>query len=1128
MSNNPIIEVEIKGNLNNFKQIGNEAKVFARDTKKEIDKTLLMNLELNVANFQLKLEESRKLLRQAKKEGDQEGIIKLQVDTNALQRGLTEGKRQLNNFVNTGETGISRLQAKFNGIGDKITALGGPFGSIGNNIKGLGSTAENVFGGMKNQISQLGSVIVGAFAVNSIVNFFGDATKAAFEFQKSLIQIKTVLSGTNDEFATLGDTIKKISTETGLSAIKLADAAFYVASAGVQLKDLPQVLDTIAKASVATGSDATVIFNGLSSVASIYGVELSNLTQISDAFFKANAEGKLTIEGLSAAIGTVAPIAKTAGVSLNELLSGFATLVGVTGNADEVATQLKGAIQAIVAPGAEAADTAKKYGIELGQTAIKSKGFAGVLKDIYDKTGGNLAIIKDIIPEVRALTAVTQLGGEGNKLYSDNLDGLKNSLGETSKAFDIYSNSEVGTLEKSKQEWENWKISIGNKFVSFAATLIKFGKFFTNWGDLLGRVIGEVALFLGTGFTFLGELIGNFIGFFVVNWTNLGKNIAKITENLIFNMGQAFNGLKGLIARALSKALKPVTEFLNGALDKYNEFAKSVGQEGLVIKTKIAFGKISGASDVKAKFKDIMEGTQKINTDFSFGITSKMIKATINGLSDIKNRFGELTGQVKELNVATKQQNEITGDTLKTNAKQIVTLDSLNQKLSDLKAKLGTTEVGTKAFTDLQKQIKYTEKLIDSFDPEKKSKAGKSAETAAKQEAKKQLDIKQKLLEDEAKLNIKIVNDSTLNEEQKAIAILAINKKLSQDILLLKGEDLQVSKNNAEEIIKIAKEQEDARKKSVTSFYDEIDKKIKTSEGNIQDYQKEVNKVNEEFKKLRDDATKNIRSINEELATLGTDTQVKIAERELQALQEQKDVQQQINDLKAKGINISMAQSIGLDSLKQIQNAGGTEIGGSPIEDMIKIVELLKQQKALQDEITLAKEKTTEEIFNEVKRVSELSDTQKIIEDQQKSTAILEERKKINQAILDGETINLSEIKDLKNRDMAEELIARQTQVTQDLAIAQAGLTAEKDALIKLVKDKRKIELDYSTFFKGEIDNRIADIKRLATELKAANADIATLQSGQVVNNTSNTTNIGGVTNNTDVDLESFFRKLNP
>jgi len=51
--------------------------------------------------------------------------------------------------------------------------------------------------------------------------------------------------------------------------------------------------------------------------------------------------------------------------------------------------------------------------------------------------------------------------------------------------------------------------------------------------------------------------------------------------------------------------------------------------------------------------------------------------------------------------------------------------------------------------------------------------------------------------------------------------------------------------------------------------------------------------------------------------------------------------------------------------------------------------------------LTIAKENTNEETFNEIKRIKELTETERILEEQRKSKAVLEERKKIDQAILD-------------------------------------------------------------------------------------------------------------------------------
>jgi hypothetical protein len=63
-----------------------ETREKARDTKKALEKDVLIKLELDVANFQSRLDEARARLRKAKKEGDKEAIIKAQLDVNELSR----------------------------------------------------------------------------------------------------------------------------------------------------------------------------------------------------------------------------------------------------------------------------------------------------------------------------------------------------------------------------------------------------------------------------------------------------------------------------------------------------------------------------------------------------------------------------------------------------------------------------------------------------------------------------------------------------------------------------------------------------------------------------------------------------------------------------------------------------------------------------------------------------------------------------------------------------------------------------------------------------------------------------------------------------------------------------------
>lgn len=114
---------------------------YARDTGKKLDQELKRKLELDVAGFWLQLDQARKTLSLAKKSMDEESKIKAQLDVNELSRSLTESKRQLNNYVNTGDKDMSRLQAKFNQITGAIKDQGNAFLNFSKNFIALWVTA---------------------------------------------------------------------------------------------------------------------------------------------------------------------------------------------------------------------------------------------------------------------------------------------------------------------------------------------------------------------------------------------------------------------------------------------------------------------------------------------------------------------------------------------------------------------------------------------------------------------------------------------------------------------------------------------------------------------------------------------------------------------------------------------------------------------------------------------------------------------------------------------------------------------------------------------------------------------------------------------------------------------------
>ena len=113
----------------------------------------------------------------------------------------------------------------------------------------------------------------------------------------------------------------------------------------------------------------------------------------------------------------------------------------------------------------------------------------------------------------------------------------------------------------------------------------------------------------------------------------------------------------------------------------------------------------------------------------------------------------------------------------------------------------------------------------------------------------------------------------------------------------------------------------------------------------------------------------------------------------------------------------------------------------------------------------------TQKDRNELIRASEISnqkmheESQQIIKEAGEKRAVLEERKKIYEAIQNGEKINLEEIQDYKNLKLAEDLIFKQTSLDQELDAFTKNLELQREALKQIAEDKKKFEQEWTKFF---------------------------------------------------------------
>ena len=162
-----------------------------------------------------------------------------------------------------------------------------------------------------------------------------------------------------------------------------------------------------------------------------------------------NKFGVLTVGELSEVIGRVSPVAKEAGVSIEELLAAIAALTKGGLKTAEAVTALRATFNAFLKPQGKALEVMERLGIKFDLAAIKAKGFEGILADLRKVAKEDKQAVIDLIGSQEALTAVLALTGSQAKSFGEILKAEKNITNEFGEAFDKV----AATFDKAKDRF---------------------------------------------------------------------------------------------------------------------------------------------------------------------------------------------------------------------------------------------------------------------------------------------------------------------------------------------------------------------------------------------------------------------------------------------------------------------------------------------------------------------------------------------------------------------------------------------------------------------------------------------------------------------------------------------------
>jgi TP901 family phage tail tape measure protein len=193
------------------------------------------------------------------------------------------------------------------------------------NLKGLERQSANTESrtlSLTKAVTALGVSFLSYGAINKTVSTIGN-------FQDSINKLGAISGATETQLASLQKQARELGATSIFSATQAADAQTFLAQAGFKTNEILKATPSVMQLAVAGTIDLARAGDLASNVLGGMGLAVSELDNVVDVLAKTASSSNTNIEQLGNALSYAAPIAKTAGISIQEL----SAAVGVLGDA---------------------------------------------------------------------------------------------------------------------------------------------------------------------------------------------------------------------------------------------------------------------------------------------------------------------------------------------------------------------------------------------------------------------------------------------------------------------------------------------------------------------------------------------------------------------------------------------------------------------------------------------------------------------------------------------------------------------------------------------------------------------------------------------------------------------------
>lgn len=505
-----------------------------------------------------------------------------------------------------------------------------------------------------------------------IVALGGIATKTFADFEQSMAKVKAVSGAVGEEFNQLNDLAKQLGISTRFSATQVSDLMLNYSKLGFSAGEIQKITKATLNLALATGEDLATSAQVAGATLRGFGLDASQMTMVTDVMAKSFSSSALDLNKFQVAMSTVAPVARNAGVTLQETTS----MLGVLANNGVEASTSGTALRNIF--------------LELAKQGMS---FDDAMAQINNSTNANSTALELFGKRGAAVASI--LAKNQSEVAGLNTE-LIDSAGAASEMADIMDDTLEGAMFKLKSATEGLGISFGKML---APAVGKAAKFLANLAQKFANLSPQTKSLI-TKIAAITAIIGPLI--FLIGSLTLA----------VGSLGMSLKTLMTSPVMLVTVGIAALVIHLTGLLDVFDsvdEKAKEVSKS-----TKMVADSMATLDDRVAKEKEGLESLffQLKNTNHG----TKQRKDLIN---EINSKYGTTLKNIKDEKLFINQLDSAYDDLVKNMTKKVrlsLTEESLKD-LVDFENKLKSQLDNIKERMDIIPKSKFGQVLDDANTP---------------------------------------------------------------------------------------------------------------------------------------------------------------------------------------------------------------------------------------------------------------------------------------------------------------------------------------------------------------------------------------------------------------------------